>query len=197
MWFCKTPQDSVNDLTEIGPRFQSRLATFQLDRAILDEHLLKEACGFGCELMRPATIKTITLSEDKAPHTLEIMPQEGQMRTVTTKWIIDASGKAAVLAKKLGIQHSIGDEHPTSSVWCRFRNVNDLDSFKSRKMFPKLTERSLASAPRPRITSWAAAGGAGSFRCRMAATVPASPGTAGCTRCQKDRPSSHGCRRIW
>jgi flavin-dependent dehydrogenase len=140
MWFCHTPQDSVNDLTEIGPRFQSRLATFQLDRAILDEHLLKEACGFGCELMRPATIKTITLSEDKAPHTLEIMPQEGQMRTVTAKWIIDASGKAAVLAKKLGIQHSIGDEHPTSSVWCRFRNVNDLDSFKSRKMFPKLTE---------------------------------------------------------
>jgi hypothetical protein len=43
------------------------------------------------------------------------MPQEGQMRTVTTKWIIDASGKAAVLAKKLGMQHSIGDEHPTSS----------------------------------------------------------------------------------
>jgi flavin-dependent dehydrogenase len=138
MWFCKTPQDSVDDLTEIGPRFQARLATFQLDRSILDEHLLKEARDFGCELMRPATIKTITLSENEAPHTLEIMPQEGQMRTVTTKWIIDASGKAAVLAKKIGIQHSIGDEHPTSSVWCRFRNVNDLDSFKSRKMFPKL-----------------------------------------------------------
>jgi hypothetical protein len=126
------------------------------------------------------------------------MPQEGQMRTVTTKWIIDASGKAAVLAKKLGIQHSIGDEHPTSSVWCRFRNVNDLDSFKSRKMFPKLDgtgqmhpHHGHQSPHGPRD------GGAGSFRCRMAASVPASPGTGGCTRCRKDRRSSHGCRRIW
>jgi hypothetical protein len=57
LWFCKTPQDSVDDLTEIGPRFQSRLATFQLDRSILDEHLLKEACDFGCELMRPPRSK--------------------------------------------------------------------------------------------------------------------------------------------
>lgn len=140
MWFCKTPQDSVDDLTEIGPRYQSRLPTFQLDRAILDEHLLKEACGFGCELMRPATIKAITLAEDEASHTLEIMPQEGQMRTVTTRWIIDASGKAAVLSKKLGLHRAVEDEHPTSSIWCRFRNVNGLDSFESRKRFPMLTK---------------------------------------------------------
>lgn len=138
MWFCKTPQDSVDDLTEIGPRYQSRLPTFQLDRAILDEHLLKEACDFGCELMRPATIKTITLSNDDAPHTLEIAPKDGPARTVTARWVIDASGKAAMLAKKLGIHRSAEDEHPTSSIWCRFRNVNALDSFKSRKMFPML-----------------------------------------------------------
>lgn len=138
LWFCKTPQDSVDDLTEIGPRYQSRLPTFQLDRALLDEHLLKEACDFGCELLRPATIKTITLAGDNAPHTLEIAPQEGQMRTVTARWVIDASGKAALLAKKLGVLRMIEDEHPTSSIWCRFRNVNGLDSFKSRKMFPNL-----------------------------------------------------------
>ncbi|MCB1277474.1 tryptophan 7-halogenase [Prosthecobacter sp.] len=140
LWFCKTPQDSVDDLTEIGPRYQSRLPTFQLDRALLDEHLLKEACDFGCELMRPATVKTIALSEDAAPHTLEITPKEGPMRTVTARWLIDASGKAAVLAKKLGLQSTIDDEHPTSSIWCRFRNVNGLDSFKSRSMHPKLME---------------------------------------------------------
>jgi len=140
LWFCHTPDDDVGNLTEVGPRYQSRLPTFQLDRAILDEHLLKEACDFGCELLRPATIKTITLSEDAAPHTLEIMPKEGQPRTVTARWLIDASGKAAVLAKQLGCLRSLESEHPTSSIWCRFRNVNGLDSFKSRKMHPKLMQ---------------------------------------------------------
>jgi flavin-dependent dehydrogenase len=141
MWFCRTPDDEVGDLTEIGPQYQSRLPTFQLDRAILDEHLLKEASDFGCELMRPATIKTIALAEDEAPHTLEIMPQKGPLRTVTTRWVIDASGKAAVLAKQLGIHRSMAEEHPTSSLWCRFRNVNGLDSYKSRKLHPKLMEK--------------------------------------------------------
>ena len=145
MWFCKTPDDDVGCLTEIGPRYQSRLPTFQLDRAILDEHLLKEACDFGCELLRPATIKTITLSEDEAPHTLEIMPQEGQMRTVTTRWLIDASGKAAVLSKKLGLHRSMESEHPTSSIWCRYRKVNTLDSHKSRKRHPVLMQNVKAS----------------------------------------------------
>ncbi|MGV3658828.1 MAG: NAD(P)/FAD-dependent oxidoreductase [Prosthecobacter sp.] len=140
LWFCKSPNDPVCECTEIGPTYQSRLPTFQLDRELLDEHLLKEACDFGCELLRPATIKTITLSEDTAPHTLEIMPQEGTLRTVTTRWIIDASGKAAVLSKKLGLHRPIGEEHPTSSVWCRFRHVNGLDSFQSRKMHPRLMQ---------------------------------------------------------
>lgn len=140
MWFCNTPDDSVCDCTEIGPRYQSRLPTFQLDRELLDEHLLKEACQFGCELLRPATIKAIALSEDTTPHTLEIQPQEGELRRVTARWLIDASGKAAVLSKKLGLLRPIGDEHPTSSVWCRFRNVNDLDSFQSRKAHPSLMQ---------------------------------------------------------
>lgn len=138
MWFCKDADDSVCDLTEIGPRFQSRLPTYQLDRELLDEHLLEEAGLYGCEIMRPATVRTIRLSEDDSPHALEITPQEGQARTVTTRWLLDASGKAAVLAKKLGIMHSYAAEHPTSSIWCRFRNVNDLDSFKSRKLSPRL-----------------------------------------------------------
>jgi len=139
LWFCKSPTDSVCDLTEIGPTFQSRLPTYQLDRELLDEHLLEEAQMYGCELMRPATIKTISLSEDSTPHTLEIMPLEGQMRTVTSRWVLDASGKAAVLAKKMGMLRSFAEEHPTSSIWCRFTNVNDLDSFKSRRMHPGLT----------------------------------------------------------
>ena len=140
MWFCKTPQDSVDDLTEIGPRYQSRLPTFQLDRAILDEHLLQEACDAGCELMRPATLRHIVLSEDEAPHSMEVTPQGGQPRTVTTRWLIDASGKAAVLARQLGVHRTMESLHPTASIWCRFRNVNGLDSYQSRKLHPKLME---------------------------------------------------------
>ncbi len=132
MWFCKDTNDSPYDCTEIGPRFQSRLPTYQLDRAKLDEHLLAEAVKLGCELARPATVRELAMSENEEPHRIEYTVANGETQSATGRWVIDGSGKAALLAKKLGLQKQLGDEHPTSSVWTRFRNVNDLDSAASR-----------------------------------------------------------------
>lgn len=149
MWFCKSPQDSVEDCTELGPKFQSRLPTFQLDRSLLDEHVLQLAQEAGADLLRPATLREVNLAEDDSPHTVTVasMTAEGnkETRTYSTRWVIDASGKAAVLSKKLGLHRPLGDEHATSSLWCRYRNVNTLDSHKSRSMYPQLMKRAKAS----------------------------------------------------
>ena len=132
MWFCNDRNDSPYDCTEIGPRFQSRLPTYQLDRAKLDEHLLAEAVKLGCEVARPATVRAIILNEGDEPHCIDYALAWGETKSASCRWVIDGSGKAALLAKKLGLQKPLGDEHPTSSVWTRFRNVNDLDSAASR-----------------------------------------------------------------
>lgn len=141
MWFYKTPQDRVEDCTEIGPKFQSRLPTFQLDRSILDQHVLEEAVRAGCELLRPATLRGIQLAEAENAHTVRVTTAPGTEVAYSCRWLIDASGKAAVLAKQLGLHRPLGDEHPTSSLWCRFRHVNDLDSTKSRMRHPNLMKR--------------------------------------------------------
>ncbi|MBV6498648.1 MAG: hypothetical protein CJBNEKGG_00876 [Prosthecobacter sp.] len=145
MWFCSRPEDRVEDCTELGPKFQSRLPTFQLDRALLDQHVLDLAVESGAELLRPATIREVVLAEGDENHRVSLTTQEGEARAFTARWVIDASGRAAFLAKKLGIHRPLGEEHPTSSIWCRFRNVNPLDSYKSRKMHPCLTRNVRAS----------------------------------------------------
>jgi len=63
---------------------------------------------------------------------------DGAQASHSARWVIDATGRAAVLAKKLGLHRPLGDEHATSSIWCRFRNVNTLDSQRSRSRHPKL-----------------------------------------------------------
>lgn len=145
MWFCKSPQDKVEDCTELGPKYQSRLPTFQLDRALLDEHVLELAVEAGAELLRPATLREITLAEGDEAHRVTVNVSKEDVRSYTARWVIDASGKAAVLAKKLGLHRPLGDEHATSSVWCRYRKVNTLDSHKSRTEHPKLMMRAKAS----------------------------------------------------
>ena len=141
MWFCKKPEDTVEDCTELGPRFQSRLPTYQLDRSLLDQHVLDEAVKEGCELLRPATMQSFELQEGEGHHSVTVKNTAGQIKTYTCRWLIDASGKAAIMSKKLGLHRSMTEEHQTSSVWCRMRNVTTLDSAKARKMHPVLMSK--------------------------------------------------------
>ena len=152
LWFTKDADTPVDECTEAGPKFQVRLPTFQLDREVFDTHLLCEAEKAGCEVRRPATVKSIDLADEgDAPHEIQIRGENGVMETVTTRWIVDGTGKATVLARKLGFRRELGDEHPTSSAWCRFRNVNDLDSHASRSAHMSL--RKTVWAPRTAATN--------------------------------------------
>lgn len=140
MWFHNRPEDRVEDCTELGPRFQSRLPTFQLDRSLLDQHILDLAVEAGAELLRPGTIRDIQLADGEENHRVSVTLPQGETKTYSARWIIDGSGRAAVLAKQLGLHRQLGDEHPTSSIWCRFRNVNGLDSYESRSRHPMLMD---------------------------------------------------------
>jgi flavin-dependent dehydrogenase len=138
MWFCKKPDDTVEDCTELGPKFQSRLPTYQLDRALLDQHVLEEAVKEGCELLRPATLQAFELQEGQGNHSVTVKTADGAIKTYACRWLIDASGKAAIMSKKLGLHRPMDEQHQTSSVWFRMRNVTTLDSAKARKMHPVL-----------------------------------------------------------
>jgi hypothetical protein len=55
-------------------------------------------------------------------------------QTVTTRWLVDASGRAALLARKLG-NFRQNTEHPINAVWARFTGVKDWDSYEWREKF--------------------------------------------------------------
>ncbi len=147
MWFCADSNTPVDQCTELGPRFQSRLPTYQIDRSLLDEEILRLAQDAGAELLRPAVIGNITLSDTEAAHSVTITLSDKTERTVSSRWLIDASGKASLLAKKRGNYVPLGDEHPTSALWSRFRRVNDLDSYESRSAHPRLADVKASRGP--------------------------------------------------
>ena len=148
MWFTNDSSTPVNDCTELGPRFQSRLPTYQIDRSLLDEEVVRRAREAGAEFMRPAVVSSMDLSdEDGGLHRISVTDSDKTEHRFTCRWVIDASGKAALLAKKRGTHHMLGDEHPTSSAWCRYRNVNELDSHKSRTMHPRLNQVKASRTP--------------------------------------------------
>lgn len=129
MWFCNSPEQKFDDCVEIGPRYGSRVQTFQVDRAKLDSHLLECAVNAGCELLRPAKVTKIELNGASGQR-LDV----DSGKAIRTRWLIDASGRATLLARKLG-HFRPNNEHPINAVWARFTGVKDWDSYDWRQQF--------------------------------------------------------------
>lgn len=122
-WFTDGPDRLLREMSEVGPAAIPPLPSFQLDRARLDEHLLELAEAEGCEVLRPASVKAVELTW---PASVVELETAGGGRRVTTRWVLDGSGRRAFLARRLGLRKRI-EEHPVAASWGRWRGVLDLD----------------------------------------------------------------------
>src|SRR5579883_676189 len=60
-WFANERSQNLADCSEIGGRYLSRVPSFLVDRAVLDEEVLRRACAMGAQLWRPAVVQKVEL----------------------------------------------------------------------------------------------------------------------------------------
>lgn len=146
MWFTHDSDTAFEDCVEVGAKYQVRLPSFQIDRQKMDTHLLDVARDEGAEVWRPAKVKAVDglddMGEGDAP--VVTIQRDGAECRVSARWVIDASGRAAMLARKFGFLKRLED-HPTNALWARFRGARDLDGHAMRREFPMFAKANLAS----------------------------------------------------
>jgi len=141
-WFANEHTQSLDQASEIGPKYHVRLPSWQLDRAVVDEEALRRAVEAGAELRRPAQVTGVRLCPGGEQQV--DVKMGGENETFTCRWVIDASGVAAVLARQEGWLEP-NAEHPTASAWARWRNVKDWDGRELAGKFPEWSNRCLGS----------------------------------------------------
>jgi flavin-dependent dehydrogenase len=100
----------------------------------LDEEVLRRAVALGAKLLRPASVQKIELvSGGEQIVTLKVEEHAEQIRA---RWVIDASGVAAFLARQQGWWRA-NEAHPTGAVWSRWKGVKDFEHPTLAKKFPK------------------------------------------------------------
>ena len=132
-WFKNDEVRSIDEAGELGAKYLSRMPSYQLDRSTFDEEVLRQACAAGAALLRPATVSDVRLNPG-GMQSLTVT-SENHTRRISTRWIIDASGLAAVLARQEGWWQT-NHEHPTAAAWSRWRGVKDWDSRELAEKFP-------------------------------------------------------------
>ena len=127
-WFHNEKVSCLREASETGPTQLARTPSFQIDRQKLDEHVLALAAQEGAEVWRPAKVVDVALNGD-AGNTLVVEKADGTRATVLCKWVVDATGRQAMLARKRGGLSPI-ESHPTSAIWVRYRGVKDMDGME-------------------------------------------------------------------
>src|SRR5436190_10158327 len=136
-WFANSSTRSLPECAEIGGLYLSRVPAFQVDRAALDEEVLARATKAGAEIWRPASVSKVVLCAggDQTVHV-----RRGDQETcVSTRWLVDASGFAALLARQEGWLRP-NTAHPTTAVWARWTGVKDWDSRELAEKYPEWSQ---------------------------------------------------------
>lgn len=141
-WFANGETQTLEDSSEIGPKYHVRLPSWQLDRSVVDEEVLRRAVASGAELRRPAQVTGVRLTPG-GEQEVDMKTPEGT-ETIRCRWVVDASGVAAVLARQEGWLQP-NTEHPTASAWARWKGVKDWDGRDLAEKFPMWSGRCLGS----------------------------------------------------
>ena len=132
-WFFNASALTLAECSEVGGRYNVRLPAYQVDRSVLDEEVLRQATAAGAELLRPASVSKVVLGSG-GRQTLTVRRGE-QTREVRARWVVDASGVGALLARQEGWWRP-NHAHPTTSIWSRWRGVKDWDGLELAQKFP-------------------------------------------------------------
>src|ERR1700722_13477008 len=99
-WFTNDDVKSLGDAGEVGGHYQVRLPSYQLDRATFDEEVLRRAGVAGAERLRPVSVTKVELNPGGEQAVTYLLGDTSE--TLRARWIVDASGVAALLARKEG-----------------------------------------------------------------------------------------------
>lgn len=118
------------DVAEFAsPSYKGRIKSYHLNRSLFDELLLKEVEKKGVTILRPATIVHEEYNEFQTILTID---SEGQTFKVESRWLIDASGRARYIPKKLKWKdQKIGLN--TGSVMAHFKNIQEADVWDTQQ----------------------------------------------------------------
>ena len=133
-WFQNAAAQKLDDCSEIGGKFLTRIPSFMVDRAVLDEEVLRRAVALGAECRRPAQLTRLELVPG-GQQRLTVRDADGREQTILARWAVDASGVRALLARQEGF-HRVNEAHPTAALWSRWSGVKNLDGLEFAAKYP-------------------------------------------------------------
>ena len=123
-FFPSTDNRDITERLELGPATWYSSPSYQLDRGRFENELWTRAVGLGVEAFDGCRILDVAIGSDG--HTIELGREDWE-GTVGARWVVDATGRASTLKRKLGLAKDV--EHTINSSWFRLGGGLDYEQW--------------------------------------------------------------------
>jgi flavin-dependent dehydrogenase len=116
-YFFSDGCDDIGDATELGLSEAFPAPSYQLDRGLFETFLGEEARRRGVDLRTGVVVRQLDVGQGDGPHAVRYTDAEGGQHTLQARWLLDASGRAALLRRRFDLTRD--DGHHVNAAWFR------------------------------------------------------------------------------
>ncbi|MDH5824512.1 tryptophan 7-halogenase [Luteimonas sp. RD2P54] len=129
-FFFSDGRGDVDACTELGVSRLLPTPSWQIDRGRFENFLAERARALGADFRDGAVVRAIDMAEpgSEAPHRVGFV-HAGVEAELAARWVVDASGRAGLLKRKLGLAESNG--HDANAVWWRVEGHVDPNAWST------------------------------------------------------------------
>ena len=128
----------IHKRVELGPKVFLPVPSHQIDRGIFENDLIKMALDKGIDVKLGAKVTGAEINGNG--HTVSFA-QGDSTEELKTKWVVDASGRASFLKRKLGFAEEY--DHNVNSAWFRVDHKIDIDTWSDDKQWHSHVQKGL------------------------------------------------------
>jgi len=131
-FFFSEGRRDLTGVTELGASRFLSTPSWQIDRGVFENFLEEEVVRRGGRVDTGTVVKRIAIAEGRGRlaatdvHRVEI-ERDGERTTIGARWLVDASGRAGLLKRKLGLAED--NAHDANAVWFRLSHRLEIDTW--------------------------------------------------------------------
>ncbi|WP_116807692.1 NAD(P)/FAD-dependent oxidoreductase [Steroidobacter cummioxidans] len=127
-FFFSEGREDLDSVTELGASRYLSTPSYQLDRGVFENYLGEHVRELGVEFIDGAVVRSFDIGTDGAEHVVRY-EAEGLQHEVRSRWLIDASGRAGLIKRKLSLQQD--NAHNANAIWFRIGTKIDVDEWSA------------------------------------------------------------------
>jgi flavin-dependent dehydrogenase len=127
MFFSHDGNTDITQRVEYGQIESAPLPSYQLDRGRLENALGELVTEAGARFLSGCKVVAVELRPGEPCHHVDLQPAGQPPLRVSARWVIDASGRAALLKRQLSLAKPV--EHRANAAWFRVATPIDVDQW--------------------------------------------------------------------